>query len=164
MLAPAGRSGSGPRQPKPELSRMRAPMGPLTMTTGNALPEAAWSCSAPDSGSRKASTAATSTGRYSGRPPAMPSAMAHVSTRVTPPRGGKAPSTRSRAPAEPRRIQSTRSGVGGQRGRPSPQRLVSMRWFARAIASSNVRPSTVISGAGPPADRASAGVHSVRPA
>ena len=62
------------------------------MTTGKALPDAACSCALPDSGSRNASTAATSTGRYSGRPPAIASAIAHVSTVVTPPRGGKVPS------------------------------------------------------------------------
>ncbi len=102
-------------------------MGPLTITTGNALPDAACNVSLPDSGSRKASTAATSTGRYSGRPPAIASAMAHDSTVVTPPRGGKVPSFRPRASAVPRRIQSTRSRVGGQRGRPSPHRLANIR-------------------------------------
>ena len=94
MLAPAGRCGSGPRQPKPALSRISAPIGPFTMTTGKALPDAACSDSLPEAGSRKASTAATSTPRYSGRPPAMASAIAHDSTVVTPPRGGNMPSRR----------------------------------------------------------------------
>ena len=127
MLAPAGCCGSGPRQPKPALSRICAPTGPLTITTGNALPDAAWSCSLPDSGSRNASTAATSTGRYSGRPPAMASAIAQVSTVATPPRGGNIPSTWARGSAAPRRIQSTRSRVGGHTGRPSPHWLASIR-------------------------------------
>ena len=34
MLAPAGRCGSGPRQPKPEFKRICFAIGPLTMTTG----------------------------------------------------------------------------------------------------------------------------------
>src|SRR5258708_25009604 len=82
---PAGRCGSGPRHPKPALSRIRAPMGPLTITTGNALPDAACNVSLPDSGSRKASTAATSTGRYSGPPPPIPRPTPHPSTLLTPP-------------------------------------------------------------------------------
>jgi hypothetical protein len=81
----------------------------------------------PEAGSRNASTAATSTGKYSGRPPAIASAIAQDSIVVTPPRGGKMPSVAPRGCAAPRRIQSTRSRVGGQSGRPSPQRLASMR-------------------------------------
>src|SRR5262249_28669678 len=146
MLAPAGRSGSGPRQPTPAFSRICSPIGPLTMTTGNALPEAAWSCSLPDSSSRNASTDATRPGRYSGRPPAIASAMAQLSMVVTPPRGGKAPSSRRRGCAEPRRIQSTRSRVGGQAGRPSLQRLASITSFARANASSTLDACTRIIG------------------
>src|SRR5262245_16581240 len=42
MLAPAGRWGSGPRHPKPACSGMWAPIAPLTMSTGHALPETAW--------------------------------------------------------------------------------------------------------------------------
>ena len=128
MLAPAGRCGSGPRQPKPAFSLIAAPIGPLTITTGNALPEAACSCALPDSASRNASTAATSTGRYSGRPPAMASAIAQLSIVVTPPRGGKRPeATPPRLRGARARIQSTRSRVGGQSGSPSPQRLASIR-------------------------------------
>ena len=92
MLAPAGCCGSGPSRPKPELRRICFAIGPLTMTAGNGPPEVACSWSKP-SAARHASTAATSTGRYSGRPPAMASAIAQVSTVVTPPRGGNLPST-----------------------------------------------------------------------
>ena len=163
MLAPAGRCGSGPRQPKPAFSRIAAPIGPLTITTGNALPEAACSCALPDSGSRNASTAATRTGRYSGRPPAMASAMAQLSIVVTPPRGGKVPRRRRRGCAVPPRIQSTRCRVGGQSGSPSPQRLASIRLFARANASSTLAPSTRIIGASPAPSAAKAERHAVRP-
>ena len=163
MLAPAGRCGSGPRQPKPAFSRIWAPIGPLTITTGKALPDAACSVSLPDSGSRKASTAATRTGRYSGRPPAIASAIAHDSTVVTPPRGGKVPSFRPRGGAAPPRIQSTRARVGGQSGRPSPQRLASIRWFARAKASSTLALSTRIIGASPASPPPKAERHRVRP-
>ena len=136
MLAPAGRCGSGPRQPKPAFRRICFEIGPLTITTGNALPEAACNCSALVCGSRKASTAAISTGRYSGRPPAIASAIAQVSTVARPPRGGNLPSRCSRGSALPARIRSTRSRVAGHNGRPSPCRLVISKWLARSSASS----------------------------
>ena len=133
------------------------------MTTGKALPDAAWSCSLPESGSRKASTAATSTGRYSGRPPAIASAMAQVSTVATPPRGGNVPSTCARGSVLPRRIHSTRSRVAGHRGRPSPHRLASIRLFALTRASSNVAPWTETMGISPPASPARSDVQRVSP-
>ena len=82
-----------PRQPNPRVRPLSFAIGPLTITTGNALPEAACNCSAFDSGSRKASTAAINTGRSCGRPPAIASAIAQVSTVVIPPRGGNLPIT-----------------------------------------------------------------------
>ena len=136
MLAPAGRCGSGPSRPKPELRRICFAIGPLTMTAGNGAPEVACNWSKPFAGSKHASTAATRTGRYSGRPPAMASAMAQVSMVVMPPRGGNLPSTCVRGSAEPWSIQSTRSCVAGHSGRPSPHRLVRSRLFALVSASS----------------------------
>src|SRR5262249_56847578 len=102
-------------------------------------------------------------GRYSGRPPAIASAMAQLSMVVTPPRGGKAPSSRRRGCAEPRRIQSTRSCVGGQTGRPPLQRLASIMSFARANASSTLDACTRIIGGSLAASPAKAGRHFVSP-
>ena len=123
MLAPAGCCGSGPSKPKPELSRIFFAIGPLTMTTANGLPEVACNRSPIASGSKKASTAAIRTGRYSGRPPAIASAIAQASTVTMAPRGGNLPSTCARGNAAPRMIQLTRSCVAGHSGRPSPQRF-----------------------------------------
>ena len=127
MLAPAGRCGSGPRHPKPEFKRICFAIGPLTITTGYALPEAACNCSALVSGCRNASTAAINTGRYSGRPPAITNATAQVSTVVTPPRGGNLPIACSRGNGVPRNMRFTRTLVAGHNGRPSPHRLVIAR-------------------------------------
>ena len=57
------------------------------------------------------------------------------------------PTRRPRGCVAPRRIQSTRSCVGGQTGRPSPQRFASIRWFARENASSMLALCTLIVGA-----------------
>ena len=150
MLAPAGCSGSGPSKPKPELRRIFFAIGPLTITTGNGLPEVACNNSLIADGSKNASTAAINTGKYSGRPPAIASAIAQDSTVTIAPRGGNLPSTCARGSGAPRMIQLTRSVVAGHSGRPSPHCREIIKSLALFKASSyvgastlNMRPATV---------------------
>ena len=93
-------------------------------------------CSLSDKGSRNASTAAINTGKYSGRPPAIASAIAQDLTVARAPRGRNFPSSCSPGSCVPCMIQSTRALVAGQIGKPSPQRLVNSRLLALVSASS----------------------------
>src|SRR2546422_742655 len=104
-----------------------------------------------------------STGRYSGRPPAIASAIAHVSAVVTPPRGGKRPNACVRGSGVPRGHPSTRSRVAGHTGRPSPQRFVIIRLLAFTSASSYEEPSTLIIALSPPVAWANSDFHFVSP-
>ena len=88
-------------------------------------------CAAPDSvpvtlwqlpfSWRWARTAATTTGMYSGRQPAITALMATCSAVTTTSRVGTAPSTMSGSSPATARNSSTSSGVGGTTGRPSVQ-------------------------------------------
>ena len=72
-----------------------------------------------NSGSQIASTAATTTGMYSGRQPAMTALMAIFSTVARPRRGATCPI--SSPPSRPlaRTAACTRASVGGTTGSPS---------------------------------------------
>ena len=69
--------------------------------------------------SSSASTAASTTGRYSGRQPAITALIATASTVALPPRGGSGPSSSAGSRRVPASIARTRSGVGGTTGSPS---------------------------------------------
>ena len=82
-------------------------------------------------GSRAASTAAITTGRYSGLQPASTALMATFSTVTGTRFGGTSPSTSAESRAVPSSMRATRSGVGGTTGRPSLQpRSKSASWMS----------------------------------
>ncbi|HSD09379.1 MAG TPA: hypothetical protein VLF14_00215 [Candidatus Binatia bacterium] len=63
--------------------------------------------------------AAITTGKYSGRQPAITAFTASFSIVTIPWLGGMAPSSNARSRSVQASIRSTRSGVGGTIGRPS---------------------------------------------
>ena len=95
--------------------------GPLTMTTGpTGIVVASRPCML-NSSVHAASTAASTTGRYSGRHPAITALTATFSTVHSTRSGGTTATTSSGARVVPASIRSTRSSVGGTTGRPSVQ-------------------------------------------
>ena len=111
----------GPKQPAVQFTSSAVRAGPLTITT----------CAAPDSvpvvlwqlpfSCRCARTAATTTGMYSRRQPAITALIAACSAVTTTSRVGTAPSTTSGSSSAAARKSATSSGVGGTTGRPSVQ-------------------------------------------
>ena len=81
----------------------------------------AWMPCRLKAGSATASTAAMRTGRYSGLHPAITALMAIFSTVAIPRRGSTSAITSSGARPDAVTMASTRSGVGGTTGSPSPQ-------------------------------------------
>src|SRR5688572_21558841 len=96
-----------------------AATGPLTISTG----EQGWvvDCTANrlKAGSSTASTAVSTTGKYSGAQPAITALMARTSTVATPWRGGMSPSSSAGDRSVQDSIRSTRAAVGATTGRPS---------------------------------------------
>ena len=72
-------------------------------------------------GSSSASTAVTTTGKYSGAQPAIVALTASFSTVAMPYLGGIGPSSASGARSVQANVRATRSGVGGTIGSPSVQ-------------------------------------------
>ena len=86
-------------------------------------------------GSSIASTAASTTGKYSGRQPAMTAFAAVFSTVASPRRGSTSPSTSDGARVVNAHMASTRASVGGMIGRPSVQPRASNSTLASSTGS-----------------------------
>ena len=108
-----------PSAPRPMFMPARWRMGPFTTTAGAAPMVVAHTPCALNSSVQHASTAATTTGRWSGRQPAMTALMATFSTVAGARSGGMTATVSWGSRAMPSSIRSTRSGVGGTTGRPS---------------------------------------------
>ena len=93
--------------------------GPLTTTQSAAPPVEVTAALALKRGSRRHSTAASTTGKYSGLQPAITALIAVCSAVTVRCRAGTLPSTSSGAMSPAASMASTRSGVGGTIGRPS---------------------------------------------
>src|SRR3990172_2189929 len=109
----------GPKTPAPQLTSSATRTGPLITTSGaGALVVADTPCRSKAS-SHTASTAASTTGRYSGRQPAITAFTATFSTVARPHWGGtSAPSSPPSRP-DAATARATRSRVGGTTGSPS---------------------------------------------
>src|ERR1044071_4793232 len=106
-----------PMQLRPLFMPMRWAIGPLTTSTG---PEKYVVHRRPCMLKRSvhaACTAASTTGRYSGKQPAMTALIATFSTVTGTRSGGTTATTSSGARLVPSRMRSTRAGVGGPAGR-----------------------------------------------
>lgn len=114
---------------------MRVRTGPLTRKNGvsGRMPT---SVASGNAGSLIASTAARTTGKYSGRHPAMTALAATPRTVAAPCRGGITATTASGSRSTVESIAATRSGVGGMTGSPSVQPLATAVEKKSADASS----------------------------
>src|SRR6266550_2257766 len=109
----------GPKTPAAQLTPSFPRTGPLITTSGvGALVVAETPCRS-NAGSQMASTAAMTTGRYSGRQPAITALIAIFSTVAGAHSGGIEPITSCGSRLVPSSILSTRSAVGGTMGNPS---------------------------------------------
>ena len=99
-----------------------AAIGPLTTAHSAAPPVLVSTVCRLNAASNIASSAATTTGKYSGLQPAITALIAAFSSVTPRPRAGRKPisSSGSVAPTSSS-IASTRAGVGGTIGRPSVQ-------------------------------------------
>ena len=123
----------GPSAPQPEaIGPQTSRAGPLTMTTGPSPCVVDCMLSMSKSGWLTARTAASTTGKCSGRQPAMTALIAIFSTVAWP--GPIMPMITSGSVSTPASRASTRSSVGITTGRPS---VHSRRWkTSSAVASS----------------------------
>ena len=96
-------------------------MGPFTTISGATGWVVACTESRLKSGSASASMAARTTGKYSGRQPAMTALAAMRSTVASPWRGGSTPITSRGSRSVASRNSSTAISVGGTIGSPSVQ-------------------------------------------
>ena len=103
----------------PMFMPMRSRIGPLTTITGVAPHVVDMMPCALNSGVATASSAARTTGRYSGLHPAMTALAAIFSIVAGPMFGGSAAMTSRGSRLVPVSMRFTRSGVGGITGRPS---------------------------------------------
>ena len=103
----------------PQLSPISWRMGPLTMTSGPTKYVVASTPCRLKASVHAASTAAITTGRYSGLQPAMTALMATFSTVAGARFGGTSATTSPGWREVPASIRATRSSVGGTTGRPS---------------------------------------------
>src|SRR5262245_10705608 len=83
----------GPRAPQPALTPSCRAAGPLTMRSGATLSSVVCTPRRLNAGSRMACTAASTTGKCSGRQPAITALAAIFSTLATPPSGSISPRT-----------------------------------------------------------------------
>ena len=110
-----------PKALYPALSPISRAIGPFTTRSGATGCVVAWIESRLKAGSASASMAARSTGKYSGRQPAITAFTAIRSTVASPCRGGRTPTTsRGSRSAKPRNSR-TAASVGGTIGSPSVQ-------------------------------------------
>ena len=120
-VALARRSGPGPKMLWPLAKASWLRTGPLTSTRGAdppVLAELPWRLYSVGT---MASTAAMTTGMYSGRHPAMTALMATFSAVITRPRTGSTPMTSEGWRPTMSRNRRTFSSVGGTTGSPSVQ-------------------------------------------
>ena len=96
-------------------------IGPLTTMNGALPPVLAVLPCRPNSGTHIACTIATTTGMYSGIPPAITAAIATFSAVMRRRRTGSTPTTSSGASATTSTNRRTASSVGGTIGSPSVQ-------------------------------------------
>ena len=135
---------------------MRPATGPFTTTIGPENQVVARRPCMLNSSVQAASTAASTTGRYSGRQPAITALTATFSTVHGTRSGGTTATGSSGSRSVPSSMRSTRAGVGGTTGRPSVQprsymasisssssatwiRRLARRWPSKRTRSSSVR-------------------------
>src|SRR5215472_8336624 len=94
-------------------------------------------------GSQAASTTASSTGKYSGRQPAMTAFTASFSTVARPKLGGTSATSASRERKVACSMRSTRSRVGGTTGRPSVRPRSNQISISSAMAAPSIRMPTI---------------------
>ncbi len=116
----------------PEFMPMRLAMGPLTMITGVENQVVAISPCRVNFGTNAASKAPSTTGRYSGRQPAITALIATFSTVQSTRFGGIFPITSCHGRKVPPSMRKMRSSVGGTTGKPSLQ----PRSYATSMGSS----------------------------
>src|SRR2546429_2314499 len=108
-----------PKTPAPQLMSSAIRIGPPTITSGDGafvVADTPWRSNAS---SHTASTAAITTGRYSGRQPAITALTATFSTVARPWLGGTSPTSSSGPRPDAAIARATRARVGGTTGRPS---------------------------------------------
>jgi len=123
----------------PQFIPTRSRTGPFTITTG---PENQVVASSPcmlNSSVQAASTAASTTGRYSVRQPARTALTATFSTVQGTRSGGTTATISWGSRAVPDNIRSTRSLVGGTTGSPSVQPLSNIASKGSSRAASSTR-------------------------
>src|SRR5690242_437519 len=109
----------GPNTPAPELMSSLTRIGPFTITSGATASVVPETPSRQKRSSHIASTAATTTGRYSGRQPAITALTATFWTVARPNRGGTSAITSSGERPTAAIAAITRPAVGGTTGSPS---------------------------------------------
>ena len=108
-----------PKTLAPALRPIARRIGPLTTTSGAAMWVVACTPCRLNGPLARASSAARTTGAYSGRQPASTRLTASTSRVRLPQRGGTRASRRSGSPPSAATIAATDAGVGGTTGRPS---------------------------------------------
>src|SRR5690606_21220958 len=116
--------------------------GPLTTRSGATFSSVVCTPRRLKSGSAMARTAASTTGRYSGRQPAITAFAATFSTVATPFSGSRAPRLAVCGSGTQESISSTRPIVGGTIGSPSVQPRRRKSRFTSSVASSPRTTST----------------------
>ena len=111
----------GPSAPKPAFMPIAPATGPQTTRSGVTFSSVVWTPRRLKAGSAIARTAASTTGRCSGRQPAMTALTATFSTVARPLSGSSAPRTSPGASGAQESASSTRPRVGATIGRPSVQ-------------------------------------------
>ena len=111
----------GPSAPKLLLMSSALAIGPLTTRRGATFSSVVCTPRMLNSGSMSAETAARTTGKCSGRQPAMTAFAATFSTVATPLSGSTSPRMSPAFSGEKRSISLTRPVVGATTGSPSVQ-------------------------------------------
>ena len=130
----------GPNRFGPLFSPRASRIGPLTMSNcadPPVLTEAPWMLKCPR---HIPSAAATTTGRYSGRHPAMTAFTATCPAVMVSRRGSMTPTVSSASSPAAARAASTRSDRGGTTGRPSVRPSSKKRSMAAQASSASMRP------------------------
>ena len=128
-----------PSTPRPMFIPMRCRIGPFTTSTGAAPIVVAMMPCALNVSVHTASTAAMTTGRYSGRHPAITVLIAIFSMVAGAMFGGTIATTSCASRRVPRSIRSTRSGVGGTTGRPSVRPWSNMNSNSSSCVAISIR-------------------------
>src|SRR5262249_11360127 len=133
----------GPKTPAAQLMPMLRRTGPFTMMRGEvALVVPDWPCKL-NRESHAASTTASSTGKYSGRHPAITAFTASFSTVARPKLGGTSATSVWRERDVVCSMRSTRSRVGGTTGSPSVTPRSNQISISSAMAAPSIRMPTI---------------------